>query len=406
MSQTLIPINEIDSYLDPRLWTICTAAILNKTKKTRNFKEAIKDIDIWLNDINNLSTVIEYHGLSGLMYSLSKHTQLNLPMPAAMVIKASTAKHSQRWQAITHVLENINTIAGDIDFCLLKGSALTSDIYDSPYERAMSDIDIMCSPENALLLYQKCLENGFSATETIPTELVKHHHLPAVFQKIGQHSIYLEIHTHALSHDLKDQLHWQDIQDQFRTIHIAETTFNILQHEVMLLQLCVHAFARDQVIKLSNIVDIFRYSIIHEKDIDWQKLALEYPQVILIMRYARLLLELPSDVLPQVKDLNLDGMKKFRGLGEGMLPLREFQNTEISTIQRFKMLFFPSPWWQCIFYRVEPSLEKHKIRLKTAFSVRYVLHPINIIYWTFSKVILPNIMSKKISKANLSQVSK
>ena len=406
MSQTLIPINEIHSYLDPRLWTICTAAILNETKKNKNFKEAIKNINVWLNDINTLSTVIEYHGLSGLVHSLSKHTQLELPLPAAMVIKASTAKHSQRWQAITHVLKNINTIADGIDFCLLKGSALASDIYESPYERAMSDIDIMCSPENAPLLYKYCLEHGFSATQVMPSDLTKHHHLPAIYQQVGQHCIYVEIHTHALSHDLKDQLTWRDIRDQFRTITINGITFHTLQHSAMLLQLCIHAFARDQIIKLSNIVDIFRYSIVHEKDIDWHKLSSEQPQVILIMRYARLLLQLPPDVLPQVKDLNSDDAKKMQGLGEGMLPLREFQNTDISVIQRFKMLFFPSPWWQHIFYRVEPSLGKNKFRLKTAFSVRYILHPINIIYWAFSKVILPNIMLKKTSKSNLSQTTK
>ena len=79
MSQTLIPLHEVDTYLDPRLWTICTAAILNGSKHVGEYEDAIQHINQWIGDINTLNTVIEYHGLSGVMHTLSKHPQLDLP---------------------------------------------------------------------------------------------------------------------------------------------------------------------------------------------------------------------------------------------------------------------------------------------------------------------------------------
>lgn len=391
MTETYIPISELDSYLDPRLWSICTAAILAETKHSNLIHASIEDIQSWVNNIEEITTTIEYHGLSGVMYSLAQHHQIGLPFNASMIIKASSVKHAQRWQAITTVLEQLkNDIAPTTRFCLLKGSALSSEIYDQSYHRAMADIDIMCAHEDALSLQQQCIKEGFN--QSLGSSLdSKHHHLPAISKHIGQHRISLEIHTHALSFDLNQQLNWSDIEPHFRTINIDQQNYLTVQHEQMLLHLCVHAFARDQVVKLSNIVDIFRYAIIFEDQLDWEKIIRSHPVIILTLRYARLLLDLPEQVLPQVGPILSSQAKKITGLGESMLPLRELSNRQINLMQRLKLLFFPSKWWQQVFYAIEPLEHKQQFN-KQAIWVRYIVHPFRVISWIFSKSVIHNSM--------------
>ena len=395
MSETYIPISELENYLDPRLWSICTAAILAGTKHEQFIHASIQNIQAWAETIEEITTTIEYHGLSGVMYSLVQQQQIALPFKASMVIKASSAKHAQRWQAISNTLEQLkNDIAPTTRFCLLKGSALSSEIYDQPYHRAMADIDIMCAQEDAILLQQQCIKAGFHGSSGTSLDS-KHHHLPALSKQHGQHQISLEIHTHALSFDLNQQLSWPDIDPHLRTIVIEQQDYLTLQHEQMLLHLCVHAFARDQVVKLSNIVDIFRYAIIFEDQLDWGAITQNQP-IILTLRYARLLLDLPEQVLPKIKSIHPAQLKKITGLGESMLPLRELSNQQISIIQRLRLLFFPSRWWQYVFYAIEPldSRQTHKqLFNKHAIWVRYIVHPLKVIGWIFSKGVTPNVMT-------------
>ena len=393
MSKTFIPLNELSRYLDPRLWSICTAAILVETKHVNLIQPSIQNIHSWVDSIEEITTTIEYHGLSGVMYSLAQQHQIAVSLKPSMIIKASSAKHVQRWQAIINTLEQLrNDIAPKTRFCLLKGSALSTEIYDQPYHRAMSDIDIMCAQEDAIHLQQQCIKAGFH--QALGTSLdSKHHHLPALIKDNGQHQVSLEIHTHALSFDLNQQLSWSDIELHLRSITIEQQDYLTLQHEQMLLHLCAHAFARDQVIKLSNIVDIFRYAIIFEDQLDWDKIAQNHSIIILTLRYARLLLDLPEQVLPQVKPIHPSQVKKITRLGESMLPLRELSNQQINIFQRLRLLFFPSRWWQHVFYAIEPldssQINKQQLNIH-AIWVRYIVHPIRVIGWIISKSVRQN----------------
>ena len=396
MSSTFIPLNDLSGYLDSRLWTICSAAVLADTKHANLIQPAIENINLWVGTVQEITTTIEYHGLSGVLYSLAQQHEISLPLRSSMVIKASSVKHAQRWQAITRVLQEIqNDIAPATRFCLLKGSALSSQIYTEAYHRAMSDIDIMCAPKDAQNLQQQCIKAGFNGFDGASLDL-KHHHLPAISKQLGQHQINLEIHTHALSFDLNQQLNWSDVDAQLRTITIEQQDYLSLQHEQMLLQLCVHAFARDQVIKLSNIVDIFRYAIIFDDELDWEKIRNSHPEILLTLRYSRLLLDLPEQVLPQVKPIPNIQKKKISGLGESMLPLRELSNPQMALLQRLKLLFFPSKWWQHIFYAIEPADSNQSQMQKLgipALWVRYVIHPLKVLGWITSKTVVQRVMS-------------
>jgi len=394
MSTTFIPLSDVETYLDPRLWKICGAAILQSTHYSQDIDTLIAEIESLSPTISELTTVIEYHGLSGLTHSLLKEYQIDVPLPANLVIKASSVKHAQRWQAIVKVLVHIQkNIDKEIRFCLLKGSALTTQIYAEPFHRAMSDIDLICAPENVESFFQQCLEFGFTGSTKLEA-LKDHHHLPAISKKEGQHQIALEIHTHALSFDLPEQLAWDDFQQNLRSFNIGEERFLSLPHEEMLFQLSSHAFARDQVIKLSNLVDIFRYAIIFEHVIDWNKIEDQFSKVITTMRYSRLLLDLPENVLPQIKPIPKGLANKVTGLGESMLPLRELSNTQINFVNRLHLLFFPSLWWQLIFYNIQVTDSTGAWQgLKQYFRigfVRFFKHPMKVAYWIVTKTVKSN----------------
>ncbi len=362
MSQTFIPLDQCPNYLDPKLWNVCTAAVITDLQIPENtlnsngkitdahINSSVETIKQWSKNTTELVMFLEYHGLSGVTHRLLRNHSISFPTTANLTIKASTAKHAQRWEAICQALQLIqnaatktSTTTEPIDFCLLKGSALATQIYPSPYERAMSDIDIMCSSEHTELFYRECLAQGFYGPELTGHDLKKHHHLPALSINIGQHRIDLEIHTHALSFDLNTQLHWSDVKPCLYNIDIAGNTYKTLSLQDTLLHLCVHAFARDQVIKLSNFVDIFRLAFMFEQEIDWATFSSQHPDVILMLRYSRLILDLPANSLIHIKPILDKDTVKITGRGAGMMPLREFNNTSMSLSQRLNTICLLNP---------------------------------------------------------------
>ena len=96
MSDTYIPINEIENYVDQRLRNICSASVLAGTEHQGFINIPMQRLNSEEGRVDELTSVIEYHGLSGLLYSLSKKHDIDFSLPVSMVIKASTAKHSQR----------------------------------------------------------------------------------------------------------------------------------------------------------------------------------------------------------------------------------------------------------------------------------------------------------------------
>ena len=374
MTATYIPLEQLPKYLDPRLWDLCSAAIVMDSTflDAPHSRKTLGKIAAWAPAAEGLEKYIEYHGLSGLTYSLYKSEDFDFTQTLVLPLKGAVVKHEQRWQAISSVLAHLNKSLeqASIPFIILKGAALACDVYSQPYQRAMADIDILVSPESAHEVRDICLGIGFAEQGS---DLQNHHHLPALCVPVGSHTVMLEIHTQALSHDIGVEINLTGTLDSSRSVHVGSENFRTFDHINMLRHLCLHAFSRDQVIKLSAVVDIFRYALKYESEIEWQHLHKKYFHVINTMRCCRQLLSLPDDLLA-----NITGPDKFlAGAGVGMLPLREYSNPALPTTIRLRQILFPSKWWQHVFYHVAPE--------RSLIFTRYIRHPACVLKWGLSR---------------------
>jgi hypothetical protein len=380
MTATYIPISDLPHYLDYRLRDICSAAVLDGFSEHVDAMQAASGkLSLWSNSAHELTRFIEYHGLSGMFYSIynghlkesSFHDSFLLQLKGAVV------KHTQRWESIEQVLESLHGLLGaeGISFILLKGSALANDIYSKPFHRSMADVDILVDSACAQKVSQLCVDSGFNIFDE-KQEYEEFHHLPALVIKNGQHSIFLEIHRQALSTDLHVQITFSDVIENTRQIMVKGHQFFAFGHIDMLRHLCLHTFSRDQVIKLSGVVDLLRYAIKYENEIDWTKIEDDHFHVINTLRCCRILVSLPSGILSNVEQelVPISGL----GLGLGMLPLREYRNAELPMLQRVVLIFFPSKWWQHVFYVVSPD--------RSLFFTRYFRHPLKIMIWGISRI--------------------
>jgi hypothetical protein len=381
VTATYIPLKELPNYLDTRLWDICSAAIgMDSQYSTGEVaRETLNRISGWSRDSEGLQKYIEYHGLSGLLYSLNLQEDFNFTTDFNLHLKGAVVKHQQRWAAfasiLTRLIENLGS--ANTPFIVLKGAALASDIYARPYQRAMADIDILVSPEAAVQVRDICFDLGFNRPkESAPDSSdlnFRHHHLPAIYAREGQHTVMLEIHTQALSPDIEVDMSLDDTIALSRRRSLNTNEFRVFDHTNMLRHLCLHTFSRDQLIKLSGVVDIFRYSLKYENDIDWTYLQNNHFHVINTLRCCRQLLSLPDNILPAAPKPS----KKIEGAGLGILPLREYSNRSLPLSARFRQILFPSKWWQHVFYAVAPE--------QSLLSTRYFRHPLRILKWFVSK---------------------
>ena len=374
MTATYIPLEELPKYLDLRLWDLCSAAIVMGSNflDAPHSRKTLDKIAAWAPAAEGLEKYIEYHGLSGLTYSLYKSESFNFTETLMLPLKGAVVKHEQRWQAISSVLAHLNKSLepAGIPFVILKGAALACDVYSQPYQRAMADIDILVSPESAHEVRNICLEIGFTE---YGSDLQNHHHLPALCVPIGSHTVMLEIHTQALSHDIGVEINLAGTLDSSRSVRVESENFRTFDHITMLRHLCLHAFSRDQVIKLSAVVDIFRYALKYENEIEWQHLRDKYFHVINTMRCCRQLLLLPEGLLANITIPS----KGLAGAGIGMLPLREYSNPALSLKERIRQILFPSKWWQHVFYHVAPE--------RSLIFTRYIRHPARVLNWGLGK---------------------
>ena len=317
----------------------------------------------------------ELHGLAPLVYEQIKLQDLPVEVEAFKILKGLTIRHRRHWQALRKGLFEIATLfqAHHIDFLCLKGAALSNMLYPTPSMRPMCDLDILVAPDHAPYAQQLLCDAGFDAQMAFAGYLKKHHHLPAATRRIDHHLVMVELHTQALSPDMRTPIDWDCLSETKRPFTVDKQTFYTLGHLDMLRHLCLHTFTRIEKIRLIGVVDMIRYATVYLDDIDWARIKSDYPFVLNAFRCLHLLVSMPKEL----HVLAPPPTKPMADVGKGMVPLQYTMRTTKGINTKLKQLLWPPQWWAHVFYNVPPE--------KSLIFVRMVKHPALVMNWLLNK---------------------
>lgn len=322
-----------------------------------------------------LIALLETHGLSPLAYDQIQSCRLPVDVETLKIFKGLVVRHRRQWQALQTGLFETTALfkANGIEFLCLKGAALANMVYPTPAMRPMCDLDILVPHDCAASAQRLLIDAGFNAAPKHRGYLRNHHHLPAATKRLNNQVVMVELHTQALSPDMRTPIHWGNMAEPKQMFKIEGQLFHTLGHIDMLRHLCLHTFTRTETVRLIGVTDMLRYALRFSNDVDWGRIQKDYPFVLNALRCLHPLVGMPS----ALHDLAPPPVKPMAGVGKGMMPLQETMRRKDGFAVKMKLLFWPPQWWTHVFYNVSPE--------KSLLFTRTVRHPLLLMNWSIKK---------------------
>lgn len=323
------------------------------------------------NDWDRVIHQAELHGIAPSLHRSIGKAGAEVPQEYRKKLKALTLRHVDSSRIRTRALQEIQKQLDKhgIDVLVLKGAALAHLIYENPGLRPMSDIDLLVAPEKLVRASEVVSGVGYKVTEGANL-LPDHHHLPTMSRNIEGLRVSIEIHHDALTRDNFGSIRLDSLSGPAREFTIDGTSMRTLGHIDMLRHLCRHALEPRESMKIGSALDIMMYTSRYADDIDWPRLAREFPEVITMLRLLGFLIPWPSRLSAYVPE---PGPLAPKGVGVGLVPLSSLRHRR----NRASKLLNPSDWWLRCFYNVPPG---HSL----AYT-KTIRHPARVLFWLWRR---------------------
>lgn len=244
----------------------------------------------------------------------------------------------------------------DIEAIFLKGIALSYLVYPQPYLRLMRDIDLLV-PETQARQAQQCLADlGFKApVPSAQAPLPDKHLEPATRQAHGM-TLSVEVHHNLFNAAHPHSMPFEGVTGPLQPFQIGSLTAHTLGHADMLWHLCQHVAYHANVwepVRLVWVADIMGFVARYATDIDWQRIATQYPLVLKTVSLMHCLNPLPDEILAQVP-IKVGHIPS--GIGEDFYgwPRASFgAQWEKGLWRILQETFFPSEWWLRLHYTLD-----------------------------------------------------
>jgi hypothetical protein len=320
-------------------------------------------------------TQAERHGLGPLLSTHFQASDIQLPISAKRTLQALYLRHRHANRVRAEVLQEVLTAfqAADIQALLLKGAALAQLIYPEPGLRPMNDVDLLVSPAQASQAQTILAELGFQAPLPKKGRPLPGKHLSAATRHHEGFMISLEIHHNLFNDDFPVSMTLEDLTTPPLPLDLNGFVAHTLGYEDMLWHLCRHAVFIFQPLRLIWVVDIVGFAERFATQIDWERIAIQYPFVLTTLTALHHLTPL-SETLRQQANLNIDFTP--RGVGQEFQGWPRFPlaaQRAKSYRQLFSDTFFPSEWWLGLNYGVT--------RPSALWWQRWIGHPSAILGW-------------------------
>lgn len=167
---------------------------------------------------------------------------------ADMVASISDKAYKKRamlcWSELTYLVSCLSS--NKINYCVVKGVALSELLYSEPYKRGIGDIDIIVREEDFEKFFNLLISNGYVRTEAnkIKSPLIYygvHHHEIGLYRYISGEKIFVEIKKRTSATN-SFELWWPHITQKV----INGLTLNVLEDNYEILHLILNAFINNE----------------------------------------------------------------------------------------------------------------------------------------------------------------
>lgn len=355
--------------------------LLQLCSRATTFPELSEKITACCLQVTNWESLLTQAEEQGLAPLLHWHIN-NLEGPWPDQFRRSARLLLLRHRAINTVLMNVLAEVlkylgqAGIDVLVLKGAALCRTVYPEPCLRPMRDIDLLVRPEQATQAQELLIEMGFiGSTAPRPAD---HFHLPSLYKKVDSHYVCIELH-HGLFPDCPPyylKQHFDILHKRAIPFLVHETTAYTLSNEDMLWHVFNHGLRMPltyEAFRLVSVADIF--TLVEKKvaEIDWEKMRVNYPEVIAALPLFHHLTPWQEKVLARV---SWKASPKPGGVCEtfcGWPYLRLKEQGEKTFFALIRSTFLPSEWWCRIYYGISSR--------GAYYRCRWLTHPLHVFWW-------------------------
>lgn len=329
------------------------------------------------NDWQGLTNEAERQRMAPLLYLNLRTCGAKVPATARDQLAALALRHRLACGARTRALGEIlqACAAQGVKLVLLKGAALAYLVYPQPELRPMRDVDVLVAPEQAERLKEIVRRLGFHAVSE-PEFMASDKHFPAMAREIGGFHFSLEIHT-----QLFDSL-WRSqpastavLLERARPFELNGQPAWSLALEDMLGHLYQHMVIEE--IRWIGVADLLGLADRYQEEIDWSQVRRKYSFVLAGFSVLGTVVRLPEGLAAR---LNLPHGKGPSDAGEdwqGWPRLAFGRWREQGALRFFKHTFWPSQWWQRLYYGVGID--------RPLWATRLVRHPLHILGMAFRR---------------------
>jgi hypothetical protein len=327
-------------------------------------------------DWTTLATQAEEQGLAPLLYAQLQQAEIALPREVKRELQGLFLRHRHAHQVRLEILQNILHAfnAANIQALLLKGAALAYLVYPEPHLRPMRDMDILVKKSDARQAQQLLQELGFDAPVPAADALLPDKHLASASYHTQGMMVSVEIHHNLFNGYYHVSMDIDNLTSAPLAFNIDNTSTYTLGYEDMLWHLCQHVAYHANVwepIRLVWVADIVGFAERFALQIDWARVARQYPLVLNTLS----LFHFITPLSPQL--LRLAPIKMGRlpqGLGEEFMgwPRTSLANQRGKGYRRILAdTFFPSEWWLRLHYGLNSA--------QPLFWYRWGRHPLHIL---------------------------
>lgn len=323
----------------------------------------------------------EHHGIGPLLYWHLRTASAPVPVEPWRLLQATYLRHRHANRVRLALLAQLLRACAEahLEVRVVKGGALAHLLYPDPALRPMSDLDLLVRPADLPRARDILSSLGFAA----PTSATSAKSLPTVGRQMEGVWVGVELHQDLFEAGFAASLPLDALQEP--PLAFAASAEGVigytLGYEELLWHLCQHlrfhttVFLPWRLIWVADIVGLVeRFSA----QLDWERLARQYPEALDTLSLLHWLTPLPQEALAQAR---LPLGTRPSGVGEDF----DGWPRHALAAQRSKGwrevlrdTFWPSAWW---------------LRLHSGLSAaaplwrrRWLLHPLEIAGWGWDLV--------------------
>ncbi|MGW8192847.1 MAG: nucleotidyltransferase domain-containing protein [Desulforhopalus sp.] len=323
----------------------------------------------------------EIQGIAPLVYKHVTAVEHPIPPQPRRLLQSVYLRHRRsndiRNRTIAEILATLQK--NGVAAILLKGIALINTVYQEPAVRPMRDIDLLVGDRDVARVQELLHISGFYPESSAAID-DDHHHVEPMVKIIAGLPVSVEIHRQLLPQQTyNSSWSYEALRSNSASFSLHGVKAQTLGLEHTLHYLYLHGLRAPltyEPYRLIHIADLVSFVELNHQQINWQKLAADFPGVFDILSRLHFLTPYHPEIINNLP-LNISTIPDKPGMPYCGWPQRALSEIAAPQMLRYlKDTIWPSQWWTQVYYGT--------IKPAAYFKARFFEHPRALWRWAKS----------------------